>query len=114
MAISNLNVKRPVVEDGIVIQKFISKAREAGEFNGRAYDAKPETPTVKIVSSYLIDDNGFADPIILDYEVDEAMYKKLHYLSKVKVKYVLGSVVRDGKQQNTFENKEIVTTLPNS
>ena len=107
--ISNLNVKRPVVEEGIIIQKYITKAREAGEYNGRSYEAKPETSTVKVVSSYLIDDNGFADPIILDYEVDESTYKKLHYLSKVKVKYLLGSVVRDGKQQNTFEDKQILS-----
>ncbi len=114
MAVSNLNVKRPVVEEGLVIQKYISKAREAGEYNGRAYEAKPETPTVKIASSYLIDENGLSDPIILDYEVDEAMYKKLHYLSKVKVSYILGSRVADGKQQNTFEDKKVLVILPNS
>lgn len=114
MAISNSNTKRPIVEEGVVLQKYISKGRKAGEYNGVAYEAKDPTPTVRVASSYLINEDGMADFVVLDYEVSEDMYKKLRYLSKVKVMYVLSSTIRDGKSQDVFSDKQIVNILPNS
>jgi len=112
MAIQNSNVKRPMCEEGIIVEKFIAPERQAGEYNGRPYPARPETPTVKVMSSYLVDNStGIKDGVILDYEVTKDQYDKLKFLDKVKVMYTHSVMVRDGKTQDIFADKQILSVI---
>ncbi len=87
------NVKRPIVEKGIVLCKEFKKATEAFKAqDGSFVPEQPDRYIVKVASSYSITkDNGLEQANILDYKVDKDIFEKLQYLSKVEVMYEMSN-----------------------
>ena len=89
-------VERPITEDGVVLEKKYSEAKDAFKMTiggvEKSFDAKPEKYSVLVASSYEFDEKtGFKNTTILEYVVDKQIYDKLKYLSSVSVTYVMTS-----------------------
>lgn len=83
------NVKRIIVENGIILSKILKKA--TNEFKGQdgnIVPAQPERYVLKVASSFKIDqETGFEDVTILDYKVDESLFNTMKFMDKVEVTY---------------------------
>lgn len=97
---------RLLAEEGIIIRKEYKKATEAGEFEGKKYDAKPERFSVMTMSAPLIDENlGCVtfnalgakvptNPVVLEFELPiekKKEYDAMKFGDKVTVRYVYKS-----------------------
>jgi len=87
------NIRRPIVEDGIVISKVLKPAMESFVgADGKRVEALPERFVVQVVSSYkCTEKDGFENPTILDYKVTKDIFEKVKYLSKVQVMYEISN-----------------------
>lgn len=97
---------RLLMEEGIIIRKEYKKATEAGEFEGKKYDAKPERFAIMTMSAPVIDENlGCVtfnamgakvptNPVILEYELPierKKEYDTIKFGDRVTVRYVYKS-----------------------
>ena len=87
------NIKRPVMEKGIVLSKeFREKMESFKGSDGQLVPEQPDRYIVTVASSYdCSKENGMTQPQILQYKVDKDIYEKLNYLSKVEVVYELST-----------------------
>lgn len=81
----NINIKRRVREEGVVLSKEFKAATESWtDKNGRTVPAQPDRYVVKVASGCTIDKiNGIDSPTILDYKVEEKEFDNFKYLDKV-------------------------------
>lgn len=87
------NIKRPIVEDGIVISKVFKEAMESftGK-DGSVVPAQPDRFVILVASSYSCSDkDGLESPTILEYKVSKEIFDKVKFLSKVQVKYEISN-----------------------
>jgi len=90
------NFNKPIREQGIVLSKKISAAREAGKsFDGsRTWEAKEEEYILTVYSADEEDFNkvdGFQNGTLADYKVPKDVYDKVSFGSWGKVKYTATS-----------------------
>ena len=80
-------VKRNVKENGVVIAKEMKKAtNEFKDNTGKTVPAQPDRYFLSVASSDNFDPvNGYVNPAIKDYRVDEKTFAKVKYLCPVRV-----------------------------
>lgn len=106
--------KRLICEEGVILSKeHIDATSEFTSSKGEKVAAQPEKYVLKVISSPLFKQNeGFVNPIILDYKVDSLVYASVKYGDKIKVYYEFTSYGCKAKDVELIKQEEL-TNLSN-
>lgn len=87
------NVKRVIMEEGIVLEKIYQEARKEIKFkDGSVLPASDEKYLLKCVSGEeFTEDDGFKNSIVQKYEVECGLFDVAKYGDKVLVKYEMSN-----------------------